>query len=70
MLALARLFAPFAGQPRRPRLGLFARLALRRSRARLGHLDDHLLRDIGLTPEQAQREADRSFWDAPAHWHD
>lgn len=56
--------------PRPIRLPRFLQLAaLRRSRTRLAVLDDHLLRDIGLTPEQARTEADRPFWDAPPHWH-
>lgn len=44
-------------------------LALRQSRARLATLDDHLLRDIGLSREQAQHESERPLWDAPPHWH-
>ncbi len=47
---------------------LFAALALGRSRRRLGELDDHMLRDLGLTRAEARREADRSIWDAPEHW--
>lgn len=43
-------------------------LALRRSRRRLTDLDAHMLRDIGLTAEQARGEAELPFWDAPAHW--
>ena len=39
-----------------------------RERRSLRHLDDHLLRDIGLTREQADEEAARPFWDAPAAW--
>ena len=39
-----------------------------RERRGLRHLDDHLLRDIGLTREQAIEEAARPFWDAPAAW--
>ena len=31
-------------------------------------LDDHLLRDIGLTRAEALAEADRARWDAPTHW--
>ena len=31
-------------------------------------LDDHLLRDIGVTRAEALSEADRAPWDAPAHW--
>ena len=34
-------------------------LAVRRSRNALGRLDDHLLRDIGLTRADALREARR-----------
>ena len=54
------------------RAGLFRRLsdlvAINRSRARLAVLDDHMLRDIGLSRDEALREADRPFWDAPSHW--
>jgi len=34
----------------------------RRSRKDLRHLDDHLLKDIGLTHRQALKEAQRPFW--------
>ena len=47
---------------------LFQMQALFRQRATLAQLDDHLLRDIGLTPEEAQAEARRPLWDVPAHW--
>jgi len=57
---------------RRGGLGLLGRLvastAFGRSRRRLGELDDHMLNDIGLTRSQARREAERSAWNAPAHW--
>ncbi|MBC2834388.1 DUF1127 domain-containing protein [Paragemmobacter straminiformis] len=43
-------------------------LGLARSRAHLARLDDHLLRDIGLTQEQAKAEVSRPVWDAPDHW--
>lgn len=43
-------------------------LQLRRQRHRLLELDAHLLADIGASPEMAQAEADRSFWDAPPSW--
>jgi uncharacterized protein YjiS (DUF1127 family) len=46
-----------------------ARMALRRTRHRLALLDDHLLRDIGISREAAQAEAARKGWDAPDHWH-
>lgn len=41
---------------------------MRRARLALARLDDHLLRDIGVTPAEAQEEAERTVWDAPAHW--
>ena len=34
-----------------------------RQRRDLADLDEHLLRDIGVTREQATREASRPFWD-------
>lgn len=40
-----------------------------RERRALSNLDAHLLRDIGLTCRDAETEASRHFWDAPAHWH-
>jgi uncharacterized protein YjiS (DUF1127 family) len=43
-------------------------VAFSRSRHRLCELEDHMLRDIGLTREQARQEAARSAWNAPAHW--
>ena len=36
----------------------------RRTRLHLKHLDDHLLRDIGLDRLTALKEADRKFWRA------
>ncbi|MDP3195071.1 DUF1127 domain-containing protein [Tabrizicola sp.] len=47
---------------------LLAAQALARSRRSLGRLDDHILRDIGLTREQAESEAHLPAWDAPMHW--
>jgi uncharacterized protein YjiS (DUF1127 family) len=44
------------------------RIALARSRRGLRRLDDHLLRDIGLTRQEAEAEASRAAWDAPSHW--
>jgi uncharacterized protein YjiS (DUF1127 family) len=43
-------------------------LALRRSRRHLARLDDHILRDIGLSRAEAEAEAIRPLWDAPPHW--
>ena len=36
--------------------------ARRRDRCLLARLDDHLLRDIGLSPDDAQSEAAKPFW--------
>jgi uncharacterized protein YjiS (DUF1127 family) len=48
--------------------GLLHLSTIARSRARLATLDDHLLRDIGLTREDAEAEATRPIWDVPSHW--
>ena len=37
-------------------------LERRRQRLALAELDDHLLRDIGLSREQARRESAQPFW--------
>lgn len=61
---------------RRParRIGLFERLsilaAVTRQRRALARLDAHQLADLGLSPEAAQREANRPIWDVPANWRD
>ncbi|MBA4352170.1 MAG: hypothetical protein C0427_13115 [Rhodobacter sp.] len=66
-----RILATRTVRPTR-RIRLMHRLAqfhaLLRQRRGLATLDDHLLRDIGLTPEQARHEATRPIWDVPAHW--
>lgn len=57
---------------RRPRpLGerLARMTALARQRRALGDLDPHLLRDIGVSRDEALEEAARLPWDASAHWH-
>ena len=66
----------FAALPRGPRLlsrafrALGLARTLRRERARLTALDEHLLRDIGLSRDEALSEAQRPAWDVPAHWLD
>lgn len=67
MLTVLRRTAPARHRPLRLSrlLGL---LSLRASRTRLATLDDRLLRDIGLTRDQARTEAERPLWDAPDHW--
>lgn len=59
--------------PHRPAIGRILSLLvhafrLRRSRRSLARLDPHLLCDIGLTRDQAVREALRPLWDAPEAW--
>lgn len=52
--------------PDLPKTGALLRFktwaASARTRRHLSKLDAHLLRDIGLTPEDAQVEASRPFW--------
>lgn len=64
--SLYRLRRGLAGFPTR----IQSAAALARSRRRLLLLDEHLLRDIGLTRAEAMSETSRSPWDAPAHWHE
>lgn len=45
------------------------RLQLRASRRRLAELDPHMLCDIGLTRDEAEKEALLPLWDAPQTWH-
>lgn len=33
-----------------------------RTRCSLSHLDPHMLRDIGVTPDEARIEANKRFW--------
>lgn len=43
-------------------------LAVRRQRIALKSLDHNRLLDLGIDQNQAQKEAKRPIWDAPAHW--
>jgi uncharacterized protein YjiS (DUF1127 family) len=47
---------------------LLALAAARRERRRLEELPDHLLKDVGLTREEAITEARRKPWDVPPGW--
>jgi uncharacterized protein YjiS (DUF1127 family) len=62
----------FNAAPRSPSLRqqLALRLMLGRSRQALKTLDQSALNDIGLSKEDAAREAKRSFWDVPSSWRD
>lgn len=64
---LPRSAAPVPGLGalvRRAFLGLCAA----RQRRHLADLDDALLRDIGLTRDEARAEASRPVWDVPESW--
>ncbi len=63
--------SPIALDLRQPSQAPLAQLALWRDRAgfrrdlrRLAKVGDHMLRDIGMTPESAQREIAKPFWRA------
>ncbi len=43
-------------------------VSLGRQRRQLARLDDRALADIGLTREEALREARRPLWDVPDNW--
>lgn len=54
--------------PRALRISLATRLKLWRTRRVLATLDARALEDVGITPEQARREASLTVWDVPASW--
>ncbi len=55
--------------PRLEPLRFLLRIMLMKgSRRRLLDLDDHLLRDVGITQAEARHEAERTCWNVPAHW--
>ena len=51
-------------------IGLWAArvVAYSRQRRDLARLDDHLLRDIGVTREQIDADLEKPIWDVPSHW--
>jgi uncharacterized protein YjiS (DUF1127 family) len=66
-LTLTRKAQPVA-LPRLLFRSLRHRLDVWRTRRALARLDAHLLSDIGLTREDALREAQMTVWDVPATW--
>jgi uncharacterized protein YjiS (DUF1127 family) len=68
---LERLAQPFtgnsAGTPGAVALldRLLAYIEIAAERRRLASLDDHTLRDIGISRADAMAESGRSFWDIP-----
>ena len=55
-------FASFGAILQRSRATLRTWLVRRQQRRTLSDLDDHLLRDIGLTPAEVARERAKRFW--------
>lgn len=49
-------------------VSLFSLIALWRSRRQLASLDATQLADVGITANDASREAARAPWNVPAHW--
>ena len=43
-------------------------IGVARQRRQLLGLDDHLLKDIGVTRAQAVEESRQTPWNAPGHW--
>jgi uncharacterized protein YjiS (DUF1127 family) len=60
-LTLASMAAPIRALLKAVRF-LSSRYEYARQRRALAALDDHLLRDIGLTRHEAAREAHKPFW--------
>jgi len=62
-------YAPARRPALRSPLGLFAEaLVVWQQRRALARLDDARLCDIGLSREDARREAARPVWDVPTGW--
>lgn len=47
---------------------IWAAYELGRSRTQLRALPDHLLADIGVSPDEARSESERPLWDVPSWW--
>jgi uncharacterized protein YjiS (DUF1127 family) len=43
-------------------------LAISRQRRNLRALDEHMLKDVGLTREEALAESRKTPWNAPDYW--
>ncbi|MGB5865369.1 MAG: DUF1127 domain-containing protein [Sulfitobacter sp.] len=64
-----RIAALFTALPtRKAKYNLGRVKALHRSRRHLAELTKEQLKDVGLGAKEAQKEADRPFWDAPESW--
>lgn len=65
MPILAEILSRPALRSSKPGLPLGRWLRVARERRRLAELDERALRDIGIDPASAAREAARPFWDLP-----
>lgn len=63
---------PLLGVSHHPSLfhRLLEMIAIRRQRRDLARLDDHALKDIGISRYEAEVESSRPAWDVPHHWMD
>jgi len=68
-LAVNNIHVRSTCQPTRTSLRMWVSqfLALAHQRRQLAALDPHMLRDIGVTQEQAIAESRKLPWDAPNH---
>lgn len=67
-MVLSTFFTPFRlfDTVKTPRRGILRRFQDWQDYCRLAGMEDHILRDIGLTREQVY--AARQLWDAPEIW--
>lgn len=65
-MRIAALFTALPG--RKANYDLNRVKTLQRSRRHLAELTKEQLKDVGLGAQEAQKEADRPFWDAPESW--
>ncbi len=59
---------PSANRPRGVWDALRRRMAIAQQRRALRSLDDHMLKDIGVTAAEAIAEAEKPHWDVPTNW--
>jgi uncharacterized protein YjiS (DUF1127 family) len=68
MTSAATIARYIFGRRRKVLSNLKQALAVRRQRRALRDLPPEVLRDIGLTRDEALSEAGRPIWDVPRHW--
>ena len=67
-MALMSTFSHSIALHRAQRLSLMDVFSLARQRRALASLDTRALKDLGITREEALKEANRSVWDVPNYW--